>query len=250
MTDSASIRLLAPAEQALTDDQLVEFYTVADRSTPWLRSNFVASLDGAATHDGLSAGLGSAADQRVFHALRWIADVVVVGAGTVRAEGYGGSLLGASAVQWRTQHGLAPHPAFAIVSARLDLDPASKVFVNAPQRPLVITCATAPTDRRAALAEVAEVIDCGDTRVETAIMKSELAARGLPQMHSEGGPHLLGAMIEDRAIDELCLTLAAQIEGGVARRITDGHGAVPTTMKLAHALLGDDGTLLLRYIRP
>jgi riboflavin biosynthesis pyrimidine reductase len=249
VAESTDIRVLESAAQALTDDQLVEYYAVADRSVPWLRANFVSSIDGAATHEGLSAGLGSAADQRVFHALRWITDVIVVGAGTVRAEGYGGKLLDAKAVQWRAGHDLVPHPHLAIVSTSLKLDPGSSVFVDAPQRPLVITCSAAPSDRRAALAEVAELIDCGGTRVDTAIMKSALAERGLTQMHSEGGPHLLGAMTEDGAIDELCLTIAAQLEGGTARRITDGHRPVPTAMKLAHALLGDDGTLLLRYIR-
>ena len=249
MAESAEIRLLAPSAQALTDSQLVEFYAVADRSAPWLRANFVSSIDGAATHDGLTAGLGSAADQRVFHALRRIADVIVVGAGTVRAEGYGGSLLDDDAVLWRTEHGLSPRPKLAIVSARLELDPANSVFVDAPLRPIVITCTAAPNDRRAALAEVADLIDCGDTRVDTSVMRLRLAERGLTQLHSEGGPHLLGAMIEDGAIDELCLTIAAQLEGGAARRITDGHRAATTSMTLSHALLGDDGTLLLRYTR-
>jgi len=244
------IRSLTASTEALTEEQLIGFYAVADRSVPWLRANFVASLDGAATHDGLSAGLGSVGDQRVFHTLRRLADVIVVGAGTVRAEGYGGSLLGVDAMRWREEHGLAPHPQFAIVSARLKLDPASSVFADAPQRPLVITCAAAPADRRAALAEVAELIDCGEERVDSSLMRERLAERGLPQMHSEGGPHLLGSMIQDGAIDELSLTLASQLEGGTARRITDGHPAAPTRMTLAHALLGDDGTLLLRYIRP
>lgn len=249
MAESAEIRLLVPAAVAFTDEQLVEFYGVADRSSPWLRANFVSSLDGAATHDGLSGGLGSAADQRVFHALRWIADVIVVGAGTVRAEGYGGSLLDAETVEWRVEHRFAPHPKLAIVSTRLELDPGSSVFVDAPIRPIVITCAAAPKARRAALAGVAELIDCGDTRVDTSVMRARLAERGLMQMHSEGGPHLFGAMIEDGAIDELCLTIAAKLEGGNAPRIADGHRAVATSMTLSHALLGDDGTLLLRYTR-
>ena len=93
------------------------------------------------------------------------------------------------------------------------------------------------------------MIDCGDTRVDTGLMRSRLVELGLPQMHSEGGPHLLGSMIEDGSLDELCLTLASRLEGGTARRITDGHLDAPTDMSLAHALLGDDGTLLLRYTR-
>lgn len=250
MSDEAGIRRLSAETDVATDDRLAEWYAVADRSAPWLRANFVASLDGAATHEGLSAGLGSAADQRVFHILRWLADVIVVGAGTVRREGYGGSLLNAAALDWRRSHGFAPHPRLAIVSTRLNLDPGSSVFADAPVRPLVMTCSAAPHGRRTALAEVADVIDCGETRVDTGVMRSRLVELGLPQMHSEGGPHLLGSMIEDGSLDELCLTLASRLEGGTARRITDGHLAAPTDMSLAHALLGDDGTLLLRYTRP
>lgn len=249
MSDEAVIRRLTPGTDAATDDQLAEWYAVADRGIPWLRANFVSSLDGAATHDGLSAGLGSAADQRVFHILRWLADVIVVGAGTVRREGYGGTLLKGAALDWRRRHGLAPHPTLAIVSAKLNLDPGSSVFADAPVRPLVITCSAAPQARRTALAEVADVNDCGESRVDTGVMRSWLVERGLLQMHSEGGPHLLGSMIEDGSLDELCLTLATRLEGGTARRITDGHLATPTDMSLAHALLGDDGTLLLRYTR-
>jgi riboflavin biosynthesis pyrimidine reductase len=250
MSDTEGIRKLQAGADADTDDRLAEWYAVADRGVPWLRANFVSSLDGAATHDGLSAGLGSDADQRVFHILRWLADVIVVGAGTVRREGYGGTLLDAAALDWRRSHDLEPYPRLAIVSKHLDLDPGSSVFADAPVRPLVMTCSAAPHDRRAALAEVADIIDCGDTRVDTGLMRNRLVELGLPQMHSEGGPHLLGSMIEDGSLDELCLTLASRLEGGTARRITDGHLAAPTDMHLAHALLGDDGTLLLRYIRP
>ncbi|MDQ1548937.1 MAG: hypothetical protein QOD27_595 [Microbacteriaceae bacterium] len=249
MTDGADIRRLDASSDAATDDQLAEWYSVADRRIPWLRANFVSSIDGAATHDGLSAGLGSAADQRVFHLLRRLADVIVVGAGTVRAEGYGGRLLDSAAAGWRAGIGLAPHPVLAIVSARLELDPTSSVFTDAPTRPIVVTSAAATDERRAAVAEVADIVDCGEDRVDTVLMRERLVSRGLTQMHSEGGPHLLGSMIEDGALDEICLTVASRLEGGTARRIADGHLAVGTGMTLAHALVGADGTLMLRYTR-
>ena len=73
-------------------------YQVADRVAPYLRVNFISSLDGAATHDGLSGGLGDAADRLVFDTLRMLTDLILVGAGTVRAEGYGGIRLAADAV--------------------------------------------------------------------------------------------------------------------------------------------------------
>src|SRR5690554_8188229 len=98
----------AGTTDALSDDELLKLYSVADRGQPWLRANFISSVDGAATHDGLSAGLGSPADRRVFDLLRRLADVIVVGAGTVRAEGYEGLRLDDEAVGWRVGNGLSP----------------------------------------------------------------------------------------------------------------------------------------------
>ncbi len=76
----------------LSDDHLRSLYGYPDRlDRPWIRTNFVSSIDGAVTVDGVSAGLGTPADKRVFAVLRELADVVVVGAGTVRSENYGGA---------------------------------------------------------------------------------------------------------------------------------------------------------------
>jgi riboflavin biosynthesis pyrimidine reductase len=244
---SADAIRLAGAADALSDDHLLDLYAVADRAQPWLRANFVSSVDGAATHKGLSAGLGSPADRRVFDLLRRLADVIVVGAGTVRAEGYGGLSLDDDSAEWRVANGLTAQPVFAVVSASLNLDPA--IFADNPVRPLILTVPEAPDDRRAALAEVADVVDAGEGRVDTRRMRTVLAERGLTQMHSEGGPHLLGTMTEEGTIDELCLTLSPKLEGGMARRITDGHPPHPTPMSLAHVLTAEDGTLLLRYTR-
>ncbi|WP_167043093.1 pyrimidine reductase family protein [Salinibacterium sp. ZJ454] len=234
---------------AATDDEITDWYTVPRRADRWLRVNFIASLDGAATHDGRSAGLGTPADKRVFGLLRRLADVILIGAGTVRAEGYGGQLLDDAGRAWREERGLPPHPVVAVVSARLDLDPDSPLFSAAPVRPLVLTTRQAPAERRAALAEVSDVLDSGGTAVDTRLMRELLAERGLRQVHCEGGPHLLGTLIEEGTVDELCLTLSPRLEGGTARRITDGGRITPTGMTLAHVLTGDDGTLLLRYVR-
>jgi riboflavin biosynthesis pyrimidine reductase len=70
------------------DGSVEELYAWPDR--PWLRVNMVSTVDGAAQGaDGLTGTINNALDRRVFDLLRVDADVVVVGAGTVRAEGYG-----------------------------------------------------------------------------------------------------------------------------------------------------------------
>lgn len=228
--------------------EILARYLVADRAATHLRVNFISSLDGAATHDGVSGGLGDDADRMVFDTLRMLADVILVGAGTVRAEGYGGIRLAADAVAWRLAHGLPEHPPVAIVSSRLDLDAAHPVFTQAATRPLVVTHAGSPVDRRAALGEVADVLVCGEDEVDHAALVRALAERGYPQVLCEGGPGLFGSLLGADQVDELCLTLAPLLESGPARRIASAAAATPRRMRLAHAIPAGD-TLLLRYLR-
>lgn len=247
MTDPG-ISLLSPGSGALDHQALAAAYTVADRRTPTLRVNFITSLDGSATVKGLSGGLGGPADKLVFDTLRRLADVVLVGAGTVRAEGYGAMRLPDADAAWRQAHGLAPQPAFALVSGRLDLDPASDIFAKAPVRPLVLTSQSAPTDARAALDEVADVISCGDEHVEPQRIVDALVARGLPQILCEGGPSLFGSFIAADLVDELCLTVSPLLEGGAGIRISHGESEAARRMRLVH-VLESDGLLLTRYAR-
>ena len=242
-----SIDSLWPAPLTdLTDEQLLELY--APPADSWLRMNFISSLDGAVTRDGLSGGLGDEADHRVFELLRRWADVVLLGAGTARTEGYGAMRLPADAERWRVEHGLAPQPVFALVTRNLDLDPASPIFTEAPVRPLILTVSDAPAERRRALVEVADVIEAGESVVDPAIVRAELEARGHARIHSEGGPTLFGAFLEAGVVDELCLTLAPSLEAGTAMRITQAPQWAPTAMRLASVLRGGD-ELLLRYAK-
>lgn len=247
MTD-LRIALLSPGAGALDDDALASAYAVADRRVQTLRMNFVASLDGSATAQGLSGGLGGPADKVVFDLLRRLTDVVLVGAGTVRAEGYGAMRLSDADAAWRTDRGLAAQPAFALVSGRLDLDPTSDVFAKAPVRPLVLTSAAAPAAARAALEEVADVISCGDEHVEPREVVDALIERGLPQILCEGGPSLFGSLIAADLVDELCLTVSPLLEGGAGIRISHGEAEAVRGMRLVHVLFSD-GLLLTRYAR-
>ncbi|ERK69502.1 pyrimidine reductase family protein [Leifsonia aquatica] len=250
MSDAAIGRLFpAPAQDALSDDELSALYDLPTRS-PWVRVNFVSSVDGAATVQGLSAGLGGDADHRVFDLLRRLCDVVVVGAGTVRAEGYGPMRVDRASQRARVAAGLTDQPVFALVSAGLDLDPASRIFTDAPVRPIVITAETAPAEKRDALAAVADVLVCGVDRVDPAAMVAALAERGLGRIHCEGGPHLFGDVIAAGAVDELCLTVSPTLVAGTASRIATGATPeVPPELRLAH-VLQSESTLLLRYVRP
>jgi riboflavin-specific deaminase-like protein len=243
------IDLILPAQSAeLDDDTLAALYAVADRSMPWLRVNFVSSIDGAATRSGLSGGLSSLADKRVFDVLRRLADAVMVGAGTVRSEGYGPMRLDARSARWREENGLPPHPVFVIVSGALRLDPASRVFTEAPVRPIVLTTTRAPRDSIDAMQRVADVVVCGDDGIDPDVAQRALLERELRQVLCEGGPTLFGSLLAADAVDELCLTISPTLEAGDAPRIA--RGALPDyrRMALEHALLAGE-SLLLRYTR-
>ncbi|MFT2815423.1 pyrimidine reductase family protein [Leifsonia sp. A12D58] len=228
--------------------EVVGRYLVEDRSIPHLRVNFITSLDGAATHDGLSGGLNNADDKVVFDTLRMLADAIIVGAGTVRAEGYGGVELDEDAVTWRLAHGLESQPPVIIVSSRLDIEPSHPFFARAVTRPVVVTHAASPAGQREALAEVADVLICGAGAVDPAVMIEVLAARGYTQLLCEGGPHLFGTLIEADCVDELCLSVSPVIEGGSAGRIARGGAQASRSMKLLQAFPARD-MVFLRYAR-
>ena len=223
-------------------DTLLDAYSIADRTTPRVRMNFVMSLDGAATLEGRSGGLGDENDRLAMQVLRTLADVVLVGAGTVRVEGYGGLRVDETDAAWRRSLGLASQPRVAVVSSHLALDPGLPFFTRAVERPIVVTHDAAPVERRRALAEVADVLVCGDTMVDVR------AEAGLPQVLCEGGPHLFGSLIEADRVDELCLSLSPLLVAGAAGRIARGAPEVERRMRLVHAIPAGD-LLLLRYAR-
>lgn len=211
-----------------------------------VRSNFVASADGAAEVDGRSGGLGGEADRWVFRTLRWLADVVVVGAGTARAENYGPAIVPPERREARVAAGLAPVPPIAVISGSLAFDPAARLFA-AEVRPILFTHGNAPAQRIAALREVADVVVCGDDRVELTVALAELVARGLPRVLTEGGPALHAQLAGAGLLDELCLTIAPLLGGPGHLGIVAGAGwPAARPMRLRHAL-EDEGALFLRY---
>lgn len=217
---------------------------------PLLRGNVIASLDGAATTDGLSGGLGGAGDRKLFALLRELADVIVVGAGTVRAETYGGARMTTAQRERRRLRGQSEVPPIAVVTRSGELGPDLPMLADRETPPLVLTCAAAVADTAARVGPAVEVIDCSGTdpaRVDLAVALMRLTARGLPRALTEGGPSLLGAFAERGLLDELCVTSAPMLVGGDAVRILAGGSETPTRMRCRHVLTDPEGYLYLRY---
>lgn len=230
-----------------TREQLFDAYELPDRDARRVRMNFIESADGAVTLGGRSGALGGETDRAVMQVLRTMADVLMIGAGTVRAEGYGGVRLDEPDAAWRRERGLSEHPPLAVVSHRLDIEPGHPFFAEALVRPFVVTHDAAPAGRRRALEDVAEVLVCGADGVDLALALDALAERGMTQVLCEGGPRLFGSLLEAGLVDELCVTIAPRIVGGDAGRIDRGAPEADRRFRLASSFVDDDGYVLLRY---
>jgi riboflavin biosynthesis pyrimidine reductase len=230
----------------------MEAYAGDDRppppDRPWVAVNMIGSVDGATALDGLSGGLGGSGDKAVFRALRALPDVILVGAATVRAERYGPPKPSADVRARRTAQGRVPAPRLAVLSSRLDLDPAEGLFADAEQPPLVYTVGDAVRAEAARLAPVAEVVHQPGPSVDLDAVLRDLRGRGAQLVVCEGGPSVNGQLVAAGLVDEWCTSVAPMLAGGSSARVA--HGPVPDgprPLRLRRVLADDDGYLFLRY---
>lgn len=242
------MRALLPGPGEVTD--VHEWYARDWLDDGGLRANFVSSVDGAAVAAGASRGLQTPGDNRIFAALRDLADVVLVGAGTARIEGYRAVRLSEERLAHRQRYDLPKALPIAVVSRSLGIEVSGELFAteSPDARTLVITCAAADPVRRAALAEVADVIVAGDDAVDLPVALAALRERGLYRILCEGGPTLFTDLLTVGCVDELCLSITPLLVGPDPHRIVDGLPWADGTQALALAhLLEEDGAMFCRY---
>jgi riboflavin biosynthesis pyrimidine reductase len=221
------------------------------RTRPRVLLNMVSSADGRATLKGRSAGLSSAADRALFHALRSASDAVLVGAGTLRAERYGPLIRDPAVRELRRERGLAEQPLACIASSSLSLDPEIPLLAEPATRVAVLT--SSPGELPPCAAEVSYVRCEAGGRLDLAAALEQLHERfGVHLLLCEGGPHLAGDLVAAGALDELFLSLSPQLVGGEAgagRELGIVAGmelAPPLQLELAGVLQGPS-QLFLRY---
>jgi riboflavin biosynthesis pyrimidine reductase len=242
-------QLIPEPHRSRPEPELPVLYAYPGHAGRWLRANMVASADGLAQADGASRGLSGPADVRVLRTLRGLADVVLVGAGTVRTEGYTRPAVArAEFAAARVAAGQAPAAAIAVVSTSLEVDFDSPLYTEAVTPTITVTCAGAPAERLEAARAAGEVLIAGGDRVDLARAVDLLAASGRGRLLCEGGPKLLAAVAAAGRLDELCLSVSPQLRGGAGLRVLDGP-AFPGPVRLTlHTLLTEDGFLFARYL--
>lgn len=221
------MRLLHGDGDPTTPEGLRAIYTPP--RLPWLRANMVSSLDGAATgSDGRSGTVNNAVDVDVFHVLRDLADAVLVGAGTAIAETYA-----------------AKGAPIVIVSRRGRIP--DDLRGCEPGAVRLATVAEAP-GLDAARDEIGEenVYVTGTSEVDLPALLDRLHEEGMRHVLCEGGPTLLGSLLEAGVVDELCHTITPKLLAGDGRRIVTGPPRdVPVSLG---SLIEHDGTLLGRWL--
>jgi riboflavin biosynthesis pyrimidine reductase len=196
----------------------------ADRA--FVRLNMIASADGGSAVAGLSGGLGNRDDHAVFKALRDGADGVLVGLGTVVAEGY--------------RPPESSDLQIYVVADTPDIAGDAALFESG-QAVLVL-----PEDAGPVPGDVPELRAGRAGMVDLGHVVAALAGKVLV---AEGGPTLAGALVSLGLIDEFFLTVAPRVVAGGSGRVVHGPDADPSVWQLSHGFVDDEGFLFLRYVR-
>ncbi len=252
-----TFRQIHPSDHSIPVTDLLGAYApdpqvvaaAAQQGAPWIRVNMVASVDGAMSLEGRSGGLSSPADKAVFRVLRTLADVVVVGAGTARTEGYGPVRLDEDLMDYRRSEGRPALPRLAVVTNSGSL-PADQPFSD-PQRrtpddePVLVLTSARGAEVLSHSGDHLEVVVTGNDEVDLVAAMAHLATLGHVVV-SEGGPALNTSMLRRGLLNELCLTIAPLITSGAAGRIVAPGLDEPVATELTH-VFESAGSLFTRW---
>lgn len=217
---------------------------------PWVVCNMITSADGATDLGGRSGPLGGPADKAVFSALRGVADVILVGAGTVRQERYRPPAVAPPVAARRRSRHQAERPRLAVVTATGTLDPSLPLFDGPGAGPLVLTT-TDGAQRCAQLAERgAQVVVLGSELVDLGQALAWLGDAGARVVLCEGGPKLNGQLIAADLVDEWRLTLSPLLASGRSPRAAVGPPTPDPSRFLLDRVLTSGDLLFVRLLRP
>lgn len=238
-------RLLPDPGPTTIAEQLgaLDLAALAGPRRPYVFMNFVETIDGHATIDGRSGKIGSDADLEMLLGLRSVADGVMVGAGTLRAERYGRIIARVEVRAERERRGMRPDPVGVVISERLELPWDIPLFTNGSGEVVVFTASDAEPPETATPVRLVRHRGGVDMSEALRLLRAE---HGVRSLLCEGGPHLHGSMLSEGLVDELFVTLGPRLAGGSGPRITEGPLAEPADLTLRWILREGD-ELFVRY---
>lgn len=208
------LRMLLPEPRATSVADLLAGFdpaAAAPAGRPHVYTNFALTVDGRATIDGRSGTIGSAADTALLVGLRMRAEAVMIGAGTLRAEGYGELIRDPDKRAQRERDGLAPEPLLVIVSQRLAIPWSAPLFTEGAGSVVIFTAVEGEAPETATPVDVIR----HPGGVSLAAMLATLRAdHGVRALLCEGGPTLHADLLAAGLVDELFVTRAPRIAGG------------------------------------
>jgi riboflavin biosynthesis pyrimidine reductase len=229
--DGAMRRLLPEPSDDISVDDAYASALGTRAPAPWVGLCMVASIDGSIAVGGTSAQLSSPTDTAVLARLRQLADVIVVGAGTIRDEGYGAP----------SKHGQR----IGVVTTSGQLDYDSELFSCGAG--FVITsdqgARNAPTQ--------VDIVRAGNGGVDlaAAIARLESVAGSADYVQVEGGAALNGAMFAADLIDEINLTTSPATFGGPGPRLATGSPVHRHRFEMAQVAIDDESFVYTRWLR-
>jgi riboflavin-specific deaminase-like protein len=246
------LQRLFPDQEPVSLEDAYAALGLAERARddrPYVIANMVSTADGRATLAGRTKSISSEADRALFHELRGQVDAIMAGTATIAIERYGPLVPDADRRQKRITRGLEPVPVAVTASRSMELPTQAPLFQDPDSRIIVLT----GSDRKAPAAPArvtVERLPAAGTQELDLVAGMELLRRshGVRTLLLEGGPTLLGAMLEAGVVDELFLSLAPLVVGGAPEvGIVEG-ATLPRPLELELlGLLEDEGFLFLRY---
>ena len=197
---------------------------------PWVGLCMVTSLDGSISVGGGSGTLGNPNDLDILLTLRSLADVLIVGAGTVTGEGYGPPK--------------KPGQRIGVVTNRGSVDLDSELFTSGAGF-VIASEQTVIDDTRV------DVLRAGHDRVDVAEAIGRLGelVPGVRYVQAEGGAGFNASLLDADVIDELDLTWSPHLVGGDGARLTNGASEALRRYTLAQLLADDEGFVFSRWLR-
>jgi riboflavin-specific deaminase-like protein len=245
-------RLLPGGEPTSTEDPYTDLRfgeRAENLGRPYVVANMVTTVDGHGALAGQTRELSSPADRRLFHALRDQVDAVMAGTATIAIERYGPLVREEDRRRVRAARGLAPSPLAVTASRSLELPVGVPLFEDAESKIVVLAGEGGEPPPTGAELIVERVPGPDELTLDLLDGLERLRAlHGVRTLLLEGGPTLLGAMLEAGLVDELFLTVAPLlIGGGPEPAIVEGPPlAEPVRLSLV-SLIEDEGYLFARY---